>query len=106
MFLKYLFFLSVFTFVFYSCKKTDVSGVVYSKHNIPVSNADVKIYWSIGGDTKTEGTVCSTDNLGRYSISFKSKRGRAYTVSCECDSGKKWEPVKEKTTNVIDLYLY
>jgi len=92
-------------FLFSSCKKTEVAGIVYSKHNIPVSNVDVKIFWSIGGDTKPEGSVYTTDNQGRYSLSFKSKRGRAYTVSCESDSGKIWEPIKEKQTNNIDLYL-
>lgn len=97
--------IALLLFFLCSCKKTEVTGIVYSKHNIPVPNVDVKIYWNIGGDTKPEGTISTTDNQGRYNLSFKSKSGRAYTVSCESDSGKIWEPVKEKQTNNIDLYL-
>ncbi len=92
-------------FLFCSCKNTDVSGVVYSKHNIPVANVDVKIYWTIGSDTQPEGTHTTTDSEGRYSLSFRSKRNRAYTVSCECDSGSTWEPLNERKVNKVNLYL-
>ena len=52
-----------------------------------------------------EGSVSITDGGGHYNLTFKSKSGRAYTVRCECDSGKAWEPVNEKLANSIDLHL-
>lgn len=91
--------------MFSSCKKTEVSGIVYSKHNIPVSNVEIKVYYKLGSVTNTEGTATTTDNNGHYYLNFKTKRERSYTVSCECDSGKVWEPVEEKHLNSIDLHL-
>lgn len=92
-------------FLFSSCKKTEVSGIVYSKHNIPISNVEVKVYYTLGSVNNPEGTITTTDNNGHYYLDFKTKRERSYTVRCECDSGKVWEPVKEKHSNSIDLHL-
>ncbi len=91
--------------IFSSCKKTDVSGVVYSKHNVAISGVEVKVYYSIGSAREPEGSVSITDDGGHYNLTFKSKSGRAYTVRCESDSGKAWEPIKEKHVNIIDLHL-
>jgi hypothetical protein len=92
-------------FLFASCKKTEVSGYIYSKNNIPLPSQDVKIYFHIGSTEGLEGSSAVTDAKGHYYIKFRSKRDRAYTVKCENDSSNDWQPINEKQTNQIDLYL-
>ncbi len=93
--------------IFSSCKKTEVSGIVYSKNNLPISGVVVKVYYTIGSVDNPEGNIATTDGSGHYYMSFrsKSKFGRAYTVKCESDSGKARGIVKLKKSNLIDLYL-
>jgi hypothetical protein len=84
-----------------------VKGIVYSKHNIPIPNASVLLYNHLDQSnfSKPDKVAVTTDNNGNYYFSFRSKRNYGYTVQCETDSGKAWEPIKEKHVNVIDLYL-
>ena len=101
-----LVFIFLIAFLF-SCKKTEVSGIVYSKNNIPVPGVDVKVYYTIGSIDNPEGKIATTDGSGHYYMSFRSKYkfGKAYTVKCESDSGKARGIVKLKKSNLIDLHF-
>ena len=101
-----LVFIFLITFLF-SCKKTEVSGIVYSRHNIPVSGASVYIEYTRAASkiNEPEGTTTKSDNNGKFHLSFKSKNKYTYKVRCICDSGNIWENVKKKESNIIDLML-
>ena len=93
--------------IFSSCKKTEVSGIVYSKHNIPVSGASVFISYRRAASSVDESTgITTTTNInGNYNLSFKSKNKYNYSVNCKSDSGSTWKNVKKKESNLIDLHL-
>lgn len=88
-----------------SCKKKEVSGRVYSKYNVPIANAEIKMYTYFDSKyAENISTVASTDEDGYYYFSFKSKRKRYYDISCRNDSGLAiGARVKVNQVNHIDL---
>lgn len=103
--MKFIAFIFTIILVFASCKKNEVSGIVYSKNNIPLYGQEVKIYYHIGSTEGLEGSNAVTDANGHYYIKFRAKRDRGYIVKCENDSSNDWSPIKEKQANQIDLYI-
>ncbi|MBK8367112.1 MAG: hypothetical protein IPL10_06755 [Bacteroidetes bacterium] len=51
-----------------------MSGIVYSKNNIPLYGQEVKIYYHIGSTEGLEGSNAVTDANGHYYIKFRAKR--------------------------------
>lgn len=94
--------------LFNSCKKTEVNGVVYSKHHIPIAGAIVTVNYIMPQSNfdKPEGTVATADNNGNFSLSFKSKRNLTYIIRCKNDSGSGWENIKKKQSNLVEINLY
>jgi len=89
-----------------SCnKKTEISGRVYSKYDLPIANAEIKMYTYFDSKyAEKNSTVASTDENGYYHFSFKSKRKRYYDISCHSDSGYAvGARVKVNEANQIDL---
>ena len=94
---------------FTSCnKKTEVSGRVYSKYNVPVANAEIKMYTYFDSKYAEKISImASTDEDGYYHFSFKSKRKRYYEISCRGDSDRViGARVEVNKVNNIDLKFY
>ena len=105
---------NIICFVFFmctciACKKTEVSGTVYTKHNIPLTGASIKLYdYVTGASMNTPPAItdaATTDNSGHYYFSFSSKRKHDYHIICENDSGRYGANIKTSEVNKIDLYL-
>lgn len=91
-----------------SCgKKTQVKGIVYSKHNIPVPKASIYLetYKYSDYPTSTKPGVATTDNNGSYQFSFTGTKRNYYHVKCISDSGIKGEYINLGSVNNIDLHL-
>ncbi len=92
----------------FSCgKKTQVSGVVYSKNNIPVPNVNVeyRMYKSSSYPESTLGSV-RTNESGEFKFTFWAKKRRGYDLKCFCDSGYNKQSIyKYGEANTIDLHL-
>ena len=104
--LKFIFVFLLMLF-FSSCKKTEVSGTIYSRHGFPVTNADV-ILRAYGESkvAKSTSNKAKTDNNGNFYFSFTSKKKYYYTVGSNSDSGlTKAEIINSKKVNKIDLYI-
>ena len=89
-------------------KNTQVKGIVYSKHNIPVPNVSVgwEEYRESNYPEKMTETSTKTNNKGEYVFSFSGGRKKfLYKVRCVCDSGSKNASLDLNKTNNIDLYL-
>ncbi len=88
-------------------KKTQVKGVVYSKHNIPVPNVFVawEEYRESSYPEKSVWEASKTNDKGEYQFSFRGRNKFSYHVKCFCDSGYKNIGVNLGTTNNIDLHL-
>jgi hypothetical protein len=102
---SYLFILLACLFI--SCgKKTQVSGTVYSKHNVPVPNVQIAYEEHIDGKAlNSYEDVVRTNANGEYAFDLKTNKNYVYYVRCECDSGyKRIEFVKGKS-NDLDLDL-
>ena len=99
--------LSILTISFLtSClKKTECSGYVYSKNNVPVSGISIKLLDRLSS-TKEESSsvVATTDGSGFYHFTFRTKRNHSYVMTCEndIDGG---HPLNETKTNTIDIRL-
>lgn len=90
-----------------SCKKTEVSGKVYSKNNTPLPNVVLKLEPWHEQHAEASSEVATTNSEGSYYFSFKAKGGDySYYISCTTDSGRALVsiPLKDKT-NVIDIHL-
>lgn len=93
-----------------SCiKRTQVEGVVYSKHGIPMPGAKISIhhYKESSYPESTEWEIATTNENGRYVIKTTTrKRGRFDEVFCnDRDSGACYKDIAYAKNNQIDLYL-
>jgi len=103
-----VFLLIITCFILQGCfKKTDVSGVVYSKNNIPVPNVYVSCegygessYW----ETKSYD-VAKTDNNGFYQFRFTAQKKYRYKVVCDSDSGLGYRGINYGKVNHLDIHL-
>jgi hypothetical protein len=82
------------TLLLTSCgKKTQVKGVVYSRHNIPVPNVsiDLDAYGSSSDPESSNKAIATTNSNGEYQFEFKGKKVHGKKVSyfavCNSDSG-------------------
>ena len=99
--------LSVLTiFSLSSClKKTECSGYVYSKNNIPVSGKNIKLLDRLSSTREENSSIAATtDDSGFYHFSFKTKRNHTYSITTE-DILNGIQPLKESQVNNIDIYL-
>jgi hypothetical protein len=90
------------------CKKTEVNGRVYSKHNVPLPAASIFVsdYNSSEKYPKSVSLVATSDENGHYYFKLKQKKNHYYRVRCESDSGKSNSfNLKYAKTNQIDLYI-
>lgn len=103
--LKFILFFLVVVF-FCSCKKTEVKGTVYSKHNVPVSGALMSIYEQVTRYSELTKYNTTTDVNGNFYLSFKTKRNYFYILRCQSDSGEDNSySIVNKKVNVADFYL-
>lgn len=90
-----------------SClKKTECSGYVYSKNNIPVSGKNITLLTEMSNShkEKSSSVVAATDGSGFYHFSFKTKRNRTYFVTTD-DINHGAQPLNATKVNKIDIYL-
>ncbi|HRG02463.1 MAG TPA: hypothetical protein PKZ75_15220 [Bacteroidia bacterium] len=89
-----------------SClKKTECSGYVYSKYNIPVAGKSITLLDRLSSTREERSSVvATTDNNGYYHFSFKTKRNHTYSITTE-DILNGIQPLKESQVNNIDIYL-
>jgi hypothetical protein len=90
-----------------SClKKTECSGYVYSKFNIPVSGKNITLLTEVSDSKREKSTsvVATTDGSGFYHFSFKTKRNRTYSVTTD-DINYGAQPLNATKVNNIDIYL-
>ena len=99
-------------FTLFACNKTtQVEGTVYSKHNIPVSDAKIVlyIYTTASSYATSMQNKTSTDNSGHYSFEFKANtlnKKYRYKINCKSDSGDTYEMYIDKgTSNHINFNL-
>jgi hypothetical protein len=91
----------------FACKKTEVKGTVYSKHNLPVMGASMSIYERVTRYSEPTKYNTITDINGNYYLSFKTKRNYIYILRCQSDSGEDNSySIINKKTNVADFYLH
>lgn len=100
----------IFFFCFcISCKKTEVSGVVYSVSKIPMANVVVKLNDFNDHDSPSspgiDSNVATTDNNGYYYYSFKAKNNHTYTIFCNTNSGNVGSLLQKDKANNVDIYL-
>ncbi|MBA2611282.1 MAG: carboxypeptidase regulatory-like domain-containing protein [Bacteroidetes bacterium] len=97
-------------------KKTQVKGVVYSKHNIPIPNASIDLYTYSASDYPevTQTAVATSNSNGEYQFSFRARKTHGfmrvnYHIKCKSDSGNfstySQHPLVSGQTNNIDIYL-
>lgn len=93
-----------------SCiKHTNVEGVVYSKHNIPVPNTKINLakYGMSSYPVSKTYNIAVTDNNGAYHFSFTANKTQKYfyRVQCDNDSGFCASEVTLGQSNKEDLHL-
>jgi hypothetical protein len=90
-----------------SCgKKTQVKGVVYSKHHVPVPNTQIAYEEYINGSPlNTYEDVTRSNANGEYAFDIKTNKNYDYFVRTECDSGYKKIPFVKGKANDLDLEL-
>jgi len=95
-------------FILFSCgKKTNISGTIYSKNNIPVPNVDVDVDIYKGSDYPYNTIArVKTDQDGQFKITFHFRNQRGYKLHCHCDSGtaRTWY-LNRGSNQTIDLHL-
>jgi hypothetical protein len=97
--------LLVIIFLFTNCKKTEVAGRVYSKNDVPVAYANIRlIYYYSSKYAEGNNIITTSDENGYYSFKFKPKYHRYYIVVCKEDSGyTNFERVELSKVNHFDL---
>ena len=96
----------IFLLLAISCgKKTQVKGVVYSKNNIPVPNAEVQYRYYKSSNYPYLGGLMKTNNNGEFDFEFKPKNRRSYELHCGSDSGNASTWIEIGKANNIDLHL-
>ena len=95
------------TCLFISCgKKTQVKGIVYSKHHVPVPNVQVAYEEHIDGEPlNSYEDVTRTNSSGQYAFELKANKNYDYFVRSQNDSGYKKLPFTKGKTNNLDLDL-
>ncbi|MBA2613972.1 MAG: hypothetical protein H0U95_18560 [Bacteroidetes bacterium] len=97
------------TAVIVACgKKTEVKGVVYSRHNIPMPNVSIILqqYKSSDYPERTFKNVAVTNNIGEYTYNTKLPRRYSNELECKCDSGSaQRKKINIGIENTIDIYL-
>ena len=94
-----------------SCKRTDVSGTVFSKHNTPIANVQISLrkYNKYEHQVKWVNEIATTDEAGKFAFSFNATQTRAhyYIFICHSDSGQGSgkKRIVPGQTNVIDVLL-
>ena len=93
--------------IFNNCtKKSECSGRVYSKNNIPIPNASVIVCESSSPSDCKDISTDKTYSSGDYHISFKTKNNNSYWIRCECDSGVALGVlINNSKSNSVDLYV-
>jgi hypothetical protein len=105
--IKNILYLLIVIFLF-GCKKTEVSGRVYSKHKVPFPHVNIIVsdYNSSEKYPKSVSIVTTSDENGYYYFKLNQKKNHYYTTRCESDSGKSNSTtLKYAKTNQIDLYV-
>jgi hypothetical protein len=105
--MKKLIYIFILTSIFISScrKKTTVTGVVYSKHNIPVPNVAVESrYYKESNYPEGHASATTTNERGEFKLEFNA-RNLKHDIKCFCDSGYQISYINEGTTNNIDLHL-
>ena len=100
-----IFILTVFSLT--SClKKTECSGHVYSKYNVPVSSKSITLIKQVSDAAKEQSSsvVAITDNSGYFHFSFHTKINRTYYITAE-DINTANPNLKPANINIIDIYL-
>ncbi len=89
-----------------SClKKTECSGYVYSKNNIPVSGINITLLDRLSSTKeKSSSVVATTDNSGFYHFTFRTKRNHTYSVVTD-DINNGAQYLNPANVNNIDIYL-
>jgi hypothetical protein len=89
-----------------SClKKTECSGHVYSKSNVPVSRINITLLErKLSTREDNISVVATTDNNGYYKFSIRTKRNRAYSITTE-DINSVPKQLNPSNVNNIDIYL-
>ena len=103
---KIIYILLLTTFIVAACrKKTEVTGVVYSKKNIPVPNVQVDCrYYKESSYPAGVVTTVTTNDKGEFQIQFKARKLK-HEIKCFCDSGYATSSIEIGKTNTIDLHL-
>lgn len=99
--------LSLITLVsFTSClKKTECSGYVYLKYNVPVAGKSITLLDRLSSTREERSSVvATTDDNGYYNFSFKTKINHTYFVTTE-DINHGAQPLNAAKINNIDIYL-
>lgn len=107
--MKYIIKLAILACLFTNCsKKTEVSGIVYSKHGAPVPNGTIILAEADNAKAPSiDKTVTTTDNNGYYHFIFKNRLKKQYWVRCQSDSGLALGvPISNNKTNYIILNTY
>ena len=103
---KIIYILLLTTFIVTACrKKTEVTGVVYSKNNIPVPNVQVECrYYKESSYPEGVVSTVTTNSNGEFQIQFKAQKLK-HEIKCFCDSGYATSYIDIGKTNTIDLHL-
>lgn len=92
-----------------SCgKKTQVKGVVYSKHKIPVPDVSIILqqYKSSNYPERTYTNIAFTNNNGEYTYNERLPDRFSNELECTCDSGSaEGQIINVGKSNTIDIYL-
>lgn len=88
-------------------KQTQVKGIVYSKHNIPVPNASIYLetYKTSSYPITSTPDIATTNNSGFYQFSFDASKRNSYKVKCISDSGTKGVSISKDVVNDININL-
>jgi hypothetical protein len=93
-------------FVLTSCtKKTECSGTVYSRYNVPVPGIEVRLLDYLNSSSPSSSSVkTTTDANGHYSFKFRMEKKHQYAINCKSDTGSvNAVYLKYSRTNKIDL---
>jgi hypothetical protein len=96
----------LFILLFTNCKKTEVAGRVYSKNDVPVADATIKLFAYSSSKYADISIVTTTDENGYYSFKFKAKyKVNSYEVaSFKGDSSFSYaQKVVRSKVNYIDM---
>jgi hypothetical protein len=98
--------MTILAFVLASCsKRTECSGTVYSKYNVPVAGIEVRLLDYLDSSSPGSSSVMTTtDDNGHYSFKFRMKKKHQYAINCKSDTGSvNAVYLKYSRTNHIDL---